>query len=79
MTSNPSTRNITTTIREQDYLFLKQRNINVSSVISIGIQTLKNLFGEKEEDHSNIEDDLLLAKKLMEDNRYVLKKLGEAE
>ncbi|MHA1619612.1 MAG: hypothetical protein ACTSVZ_10060 [Promethearchaeota archaeon] len=71
------TRNVSTTIREEDYQFLKQYNLHVSAALSIGIQTIKKMFTNEQEGLSK--DDINLVKSLMDENRNVLKRLGEAD
>ncbi len=75
--SKAKTRNVSTTIREEDYHFLKQYNLQVSAALSIGIQTLRNIFSDGQSGLS--EADMKLVKDLMVENRNVLKRLGEAE
>ena len=38
------TKNVTTTIKEDDYKFLKENNLQVSAALSIGVRTLRNIF-----------------------------------
>ena len=73
----PKTKNVTTTIKQEDYEFLKKNNLQMSSALSIGVQTLKNIYHTGEPMMSS--DDIKLVKRLMEENRNVLKRLGETE
>ena len=71
------TRNVSTTIREEDYQFLKQYNLHVSAALSIGIQTIKKMILNEQVGLTN--DDIQLVKNLMDENRHVLRRLGEAD
>lgn len=71
------TRNVSTTIREEDYQFLKQYNLHVSAALSIGIQTIKKMI--LNEQVGLTKDDIKLVKNLMDENRHVLKRLGEVD
>ena len=42
--SKPKTKNVTTTIKEDDYRFLKENNLQVSAALSIGVRTLRHIF-----------------------------------
>ena len=75
--SKSQNRNVTTTIREEDYQFLKQYNLHVSAALSIGIQTIRKMFLNEKVGLSN--EDILLVKGLLDENRTVLKRLGEAD
>ena len=75
--SKPQTRNVSTTIREEDYQFLKQYNLHVSAALSIGIQTIKKMILNEQVGLTN--DDIQLVKNLMDENRHVLRRLGEAD
>lgn len=74
----PKTKNVTTTIIEDDYVFLKQHNLQVSAALSIGIQTLRRLFEAKAKAPIQDEDRELVSN-LINENRRVLKRLGEAD
>ncbi len=74
--SKTKNRNVSTTIREEDYQFLKEYNLQVSAALSIGIQTLKNIYLSRQSTISNT--DMELIRDLMDKNRNVLKRLGEA-
>ena len=71
------TRNVSTTIREEDYQFLKQYNLHVSAALSIGIQTIKKMI--LNEQVGLTKDDIQLVKNLMDENRHVLRRLGEVD
>ncbi|MBN2156994.1 MAG: hypothetical protein JW776_13200 [Candidatus Lokiarchaeota archaeon] len=71
------TKNVTTTIKEDDYKFLKKNNLQVSSALSIGVQTLRNIY-ETGQVKINSED-IKLVRELMDENRNVLKRLGESD
>ena len=71
------TRNVSTTIREEDYQFLKHYNLHVSAALSIGIQTIKKMFVNEKVGLSK--EDVQLVNNLMDENRNVLKRLREAE
>ncbi|MHA1110323.1 MAG: hypothetical protein ACTSRE_04435 [Promethearchaeota archaeon] len=71
------TKNVTTTIKEDDYKFLKKNNLQVSSALSIGVRTLRNIYETGQEKMST--EDIQLVKDLMKENRSVLKRLGESE
>ena len=75
--SKAQNRNVSTTIREEDYQFLKQYNLHVSAALSIGIQTIKKMFLNENVGLSN--EDIQLVKSLLDENRTVLKRLGEAD
>ena len=75
--SKTQTRNVSTTVREEDYQFLKHYNLHVSAALSIGIQTIKKMFTHEKVGLSN--KDIQLVNSLMDENRNVLKKLGEAD
>ena len=78
--SKPKTRSVSTTIRDDDYNFLKDYNLQVSAALSIGIQTLKNIFNKDQTSRIGLLDkDIELVKNLMNENRNVLKRLGETE
>ncbi len=71
------TRNVSTTIREEDYQFLKQYNLHVSAALSIGIQTIKKMI--LNEQVGLTKDDIQLVKNLMDENRHVLRRLGKVD
>ncbi len=77
------TRNVSTTIREEDYKFLKHYNLHVSAALSIGIQTIRKMFQNEhvglDEQVGLSNDDIQLVKELLDENRNVLKRLGEAD
>ena len=75
---NPKTKNVTTTIIEDDYEFLKRHNLQVSAALSIGVQTIRKIF------ESNViapmqSEDRELVTRLINENKRVLKRLGEAD
>ncbi len=71
------TKNVTTTIKENDYDFLKENNLQVSAALSIGVQTLRKIYETGQVQLSS--EDIQLVKELMEENRNVLKRLGEPD
>lgn len=73
--SKTKNRNVSTTIREEDYQFLQEYNLQVSAALSIGIQTLKNIYLSQQSTMSHT--DMELMRELMDKNRNVLKRLGE--
>jgi post-segregation antitoxin (ccd killing protein) len=75
--SKTQTRNVSTTIREEDYQFLKHYNLHVSAALSIGIQTIKKMFINEKVGLSD--EDIQLVNTLMDENRNVLRRLGEAD
>ena len=75
---NTKTKNVTTTIIEDDYEFLKRHNLQVSAALSIGVQTIRKMF------ESNVippmqNEDRELVNRLINENKRVLKRLGEAD
>jgi ribosome-associated toxin RatA of RatAB toxin-antitoxin module len=75
---NVKTKNVTTTIIEDDYEFLKRHNLQVSAALSIGVQAIRKMFD------SNViapmqNEDRDLVNRLITENRRVLKRLGEAD
>ena len=38
------TKNVTTTIKENDYDFLKENHLQVSAALSIGVHTLRKIY-----------------------------------
>ncbi len=75
---NAKTKNVTTTILEVDYEFLKHHNLQVSAALSIGVQTIRKLF------ESNViapmhNEDRELINRLIDENRRVLKRLGKSD
>ena len=75
--SKLKTKNVTTTIKEDDYKFLKENNLQVSSALSIGVQTLRNIYETGQVKMSS--EDIKLVRELMKENRNVLKRLGESD
>lgn len=69
------TKNVTTTIKEDDYRFLKKNNLQVSSALSIGVQTLRNIYETGQVKMSS--EDVKLVRELMNENRNLIKRLGE--
>jgi hypothetical protein len=76
--SKSKTKNVTTTIIEDDYEFLRVHNLQVSAALSIGIQSLKKIFEEPPETQLS-PDDVSLIKEILQKNKNVLKRLGEAD
>jgi ribosome-associated toxin RatA of RatAB toxin-antitoxin module len=75
---NVKTKNVTTTIIEEDYEFLKRHNLQVSAALSIGVQAIRKMF------ESNViapmqNEDRELVTRLINENKRVLKRLGEAD
>ena len=72
-----NTKNVSTTILVKDYSFLKNHNLQVSAALSVGVQTLRNIYeGTLPKLKSN---DVQLIQGLIDENRAVLKRLGESE
>lgn len=85
MTESPkkNTKKVTTTILQDDYQFLKEHNMQVSAALSIGVQTVRKMFsssgnevqpGEK----TSLKSDLPMIKRILEENREILRRLGES-
>jgi hypothetical protein len=72
------TKNVTTTIIEDDYEFLKRHNLQVSAALSIGVQAIRKLF-ENNVISPMPNEDRELVNRLIQENRMVLKRLGEAD
>ncbi|MHA1679620.1 MAG: hypothetical protein ACTSUE_01340 [Promethearchaeota archaeon] len=82
-TSQKETKKVTTTILNDDYNFLKEHNMQVSAALSIGIQTLRKLFLKPDTDpkplnETSLKSDLPMIKRILEENREILKRLGES-
>lgn len=75
---NTKTKNVTTTIIEDDYEFLKRHNLQVSAALSIGVQTIRKMF-ENTVIAPMQNDDRELVARLINENKRVLKRLGEAD
>ena len=82
-TAQKETKKVTTTILNEDYAFLKEHNMQVSAALSIGVQTLRKLFSKSDIDDKSVEgtslkSDLPMIKRILEENREILKRLGES-
>jgi len=75
---NVKTKNVTTTIIEGDYEFLKRHNLQVSAALSIGVQTIRKMFEDNVLAPLHHEDRELVSR-LINENKRVLKRLGEAD
>ncbi len=42
--SKPKTKNVTTTIKVDDYHFLKENNLHVSDALALGVQLERTIF-----------------------------------
>jgi hypothetical protein len=76
--SKTKTKSVTTTIIEEDYDFLRAHNLQVSAALSIGVQSLKKIYETEPESQLSTED-VNLIKQILQDNKKVLKRLGEAD
>ena len=85
MTESPkkNTKKVTTTILQDDYQFLKEHNMQVSAALSIGVQTVRKMFSNPGNEVQTVEkislkSDLPMIKRIREENREILRRLGES-
>ncbi len=74
---------VTLTITENDRNFLKEHGVPVPAALAMGVQAIRELFSKPgiaslPLDEVSLKADLPMVKEILEENRVVLKRLGEA-